>query len=204
MFKLCSCAGAAAVAAKTLKIIIQLLLFLTKSHFQLNLRSREANSKASRANPVGNTKPSLVAEQILWMPMVNSSQEHFLRWRRLALIHLVLSELCIQIAMEKNCIVLTLGPIHLFVRNHVIAKGRNLRDLEILIEIETATPTGNLIVTQVYDVGELRAVKRCEKATASVLPPEVANDCGVSVLLTKIQVAGYNVPQHVCITHVND
>ena len=57
---------------------------------------------------------------------------------------------------------------NVFVTDHIIARGENLRDLEIPIEIETATPSGNLIVRQVYDVGELRAVRLCEEATASL------------------------------------
>ena len=48
---------------------------------------------------------------------------------------------------------------NVFVTEQIIVRGENLRDLEIPIEIETATPSGNLIVTQVYDVGELCAVR---------------------------------------------
>ena len=86
--------------------------------------------------------------------------------------------------------------------NHRAENSENLRNLNQPLIIETATPTGNLLVTQAYDVGEISGVRLCEDATASLLPPEIINNCGVSVHLFKTEERGAG--SHVCMLTANE
>ena len=88
-----------------------------------------------------------------------------------------------------------------FIVNHFILQFRNLRKVKE-ITVGTATPTGNLVVTQAYDVGEISGVRLCEDATASLLPPEIINNCGVSVHLFKTEERGNG--SHVCMLTANE
>ena len=84
----------------------------------------------------------------------------------------------------------------IFLASHEIENSNNLRNLSEALIVETATPTGNLLITQEYDVGEISGVCLCPEATVSLLPPDIANDCGVSVHLVKI--GGRVEGQHAC------
>ena len=71
--------------------------------------------------------------------------------------------------------------------------------------IETATPAGNLEVFEAYDVGDIVGVRLCAEATANLLPPEIINDCGVSVHLVKIAPrGGGGVKRHMCVLVANE
>ena len=63
-----------------------------------------------------------------------------------------------------------------FIVNHLILKFRNLRKLKNVITVGTATPSGTLVVKQIFDVGQVVAVRFCPEASASLLPSDIIND----------------------------
>jgi hypothetical protein len=71
--------------------------------------------------------------------------------------------------------------------NHLIPRFRNLRNLRDSITVETASAAGNLTIDQIFDVGEITAVRYCPEASASLVPPDILNDCGVALNLFKIR-----------------
>ncbi len=50
----------------------------------------------------------------------------------------------------------------------------------------TATPSGTLVVKQIFDVGQVLEVRFCPEASASLLPSDIINNCAVEVHVYKI------------------
>ncbi len=71
--------------------------------------------------------------------------------------------------------------------NHLIARYRNLRNLQTSISVETASSAENLTINYIFDEGEITAVRYRPEASASLVPPDTLNDCGVAMHLYKIR-----------------